>query len=416
MKRGRQLTGHAELTAASGDNLAQLRVFSLGDSLSELQAFYRANQILHVRGAPAALVSPMQVLRTLWRRSGRDARASISRNFSIENDTVGSSAVLDAASLFSSGERPTDETYYASCIVQGDSVLVAEALQLTPFKNGIPPCIFDDTRHSFPVWLFIGRNSRKLPMEGRPEHTDAVSHSGTYHYQATGTKLWFVRPQACAEWGGCEPRCYYDMVPVSHKGGGATSGTLHFPLHQRRPYSPPRGSSNSRPRRSRSNRTSEEALPGNGTLRIECLPGDLLFINTRLWLHHTQIPCTTGHPFGVSVSCARDFFCDAVAAAGAASSSVAAGSQSTHADEEEDFTNMPTVFATRRVRAGSVVLRESELPECALPRSDSANCEVGLVEDSKTGETEHCLIARTDISKGELLSVLPSDSEDEDSD
>ena len=48
------------------------------------------------------------------------------------------------------------------------------------------------------LWLFFGKNyagedaSPTLP--GRPEHTDSVTHDGTWHYQLSGTKIWRLRP------------------------------------------------------------------------------------------------------------------------------------------------------------------------------------------------------------------------------
>ena len=55
---------------------------------------------------------------------------------------------------------------------------------------------------------------------------------------------------------------------------------------------------------------------------------------------------------------------------------------------------------------GDVLLYESDLPDCELPRSrEDANCAVG--ED---GEGKVCLVATRRISKGEAFAMPPSSS------
>ncbi len=38
-------------------------------------------------------------------------------------------------------------------------------------------------------------------------------------------------------------------------------------------------------------------------------------------------------------------------------------------EDEEEFVNVDGLYAARNVRKGQVVLRESELPDCSLPRT-----------------------------------------------
>ena len=44
-----------------------------------------------------------------------------------------------------------------------------------------------------------------------------------------------------------------------------------------------------------------------GKLRVEIKAGDMILINTRLWFHETEIPCSLEARDGLSLSYARDF-------------------------------------------------------------------------------------------------------------
>eukprot|EP00435_Cladocopium_sp_Y103_P073646 s151_g44.t1 len=43
-------------------------------------------------------------------------------------------------------------------------------------------------KHSNAAWVFFGRNTGGRALRGRPEHTDAIQHSGTWHVQLKGEK------------------------------------------------------------------------------------------------------------------------------------------------------------------------------------------------------------------------------------
>ncbi|CAE8656133.1 unnamed protein product, partial [Polarella glacialis] len=94
-------------------------------------------------------------------------------------------------------------------------------------------------------------NSTKRPLHGRPEHTDAIAHHGTWHVQLKGEKVWTVRPTA-------------ELV------------------------------------------RKVPSLRGAGHVKVHCKEGDVLCINTRLWWHCTYIPggCE------LSMSVARDMYLD----------------------------------------------------------------------------------------------------------
>ena len=107
------------------------------------------------------------------------------------------------------------------------------------------------------------------------------------------------------------------------------------------------------------------------------------------WRHRTELPVEDE----VSISCARDFSFGGAPGDGAA------------------YANVDAVVATAALDVGDVVLREDELPDCALPRLADANCAVA--EDD---EGNLCLVATKPIDVGDALAVPPSDDEDESDD
>jgi hypothetical protein len=341
-----------------------IKVFSARDKRcgKEMMEYYRDHQILLVRGDEEnhrTWKDPMDGLREIWRRSKKSAKDVLRKSWSVENACGGKPEFLTPDALFH--RMNASSSFYVSCIAQTDASLVKEAEKLIPFETPAPPFMFAGAKHSEPLWFFVGyNNSDQDSMVGRPEHTDVVSHSGTWHIQLAGCKRWLLRPSESKEWGGKAPRL----------------------VHGER-------------------------------LSIDCLQGDILFINTRLWMHHTQIPHYVSRFGTLSFSIAKDFYCDSVVPAGGATAD-SWKKQRTENDTEE-FTNIETIFASRSVRKGAIVLRESELPDCSLPRSLKANCEVATVED-EDGNEEFCLLARCNIKAGDCLAVLPSDDDDDEGD
>lgn len=354
--------------------------------------FYRAHQVLHVRcdgGATAEKKhSMLEALRRLC-SAGPDASASCAKTWTVENENgAGAGAgrasgdektptrqeecLQNPASFFAQlakaekgAPSALPDSTYVSCILQDSKEAVDAYLSKCPVKD--PPFVgrpWGKFRHSLPLWLFVGRHAvpaKALNMCGRPEHTDSVTHDGTWHYQAYGEKHWHLRPlDSAAEWAG--------LAPVF----------------------------------SEENQT---------LLHVQCKPGDVLMINTRLWWHHTDLPSTARAAHGVSMSLARDFYCPAAALPAKAAELQADGADETSEEADGDFSNIDGIYAKTNVRKGDVVLRESEMPDCALPRSADPNCEVAELEDG-----EGCLAALRDIGAGEWLSVAPSDSEGDDSD
>ena len=131
---------------------------------------------------------------------------------------------------------------YTSFLLQKDTQVLQETLKQLPF------CEFQNNEWTYGpcLWFFFGSNVEGEDVQGRPEHTDSVSHDGTWHYQLSGRKRWYLRP---------------------------TEELL-------------------------------EKIPDCTSVCIDCEEGDVLVINTRLWWHRTVIP-RQPNP---SVSYARDFY------------------------------------------------------------------------------------------------------------
>lgn len=267
------------------------------------------------------------------------------------------SDTIEKTWCFESGVEPTVKTcleeldlrFYASCILSKGEAL-DKLLRTMPFKT--PECLSgDDVRHVERAWIFVGRNLQSS-LKGRGEHTDAVEVAGTWHLQLQGSKTWSVRPcldASGAPWNG-----------------------------------------------------NPAALPEPRTIR--CNQGDVLIINTRTWWHATELPTQEpgeGMDSGLSISVARDFEWG---------DDINGPSDQGEDDSAPVATNIDAIYASKNLKAGEVAVRESDLPDCSLARSDNPNCEV--VYDFE-GTDEAAVLALRDIPTGECFSVAPSSSEDE---
>jgi hypothetical protein len=134
-------------------------------------------------------------------------------------------------------------------------------------------------------------------------------------------------------------------------------------------------------------------------LLVKVETGDIIIVNTRIWWHQTRIPFTGRR--GLSISYARDFF----------SSTLSLPGRHAEISQSDSYTNIDGLYASRRVKRGDVVLTQSELPDCAIPRSDSPSCEVVWLPDD-TG----ALVALRDLHVGDWLTVASSDSDDDSDD
>lgn len=138
----------------------------------------------------------------------------------------------------------TRDRAYCSFLVQKDQDSYQSMLEKLPFRG------LDEWNYETALWIFFGRNPLgNIELAGRPDHTDSVSHDGTFHYQLSGVKEWFVRPT--------EQLLRQCSLPIST----------------------------------------------DTATKIECRDSDVIIVNTRLWFHRTSIP-PQKYP---SVSYARDF-------------------------------------------------------------------------------------------------------------
>lgn len=173
----------------------------------------------------------------------------------LENRGSHTEEVLDSKSFLPN--EITKHRAYCSFLVQKDQESYQKLLKRLPLAS-LSTCIDKDWSYEPCLWIFFGRNNNgtKEPLEGRGLHTDSVSHDGTWHYQLSGTKEWYLTPSS-------------DLL---NRWKNQTS-------------SPP------------------QSWNESTSLKVACQQGDVIVVNTRLWFHRTVIP-GQGNP---SVSYARDF-------------------------------------------------------------------------------------------------------------
>ncbi|CAM9213798.1 unnamed protein product, partial [Ectocarpus fasciculatus] len=341
------------------------------DSAKDIWDYYKKHQILHIRGCGVPSVRGDEFGVKQIKRLHDSAREMIRKTFCVETASKNDLGWCSHSSDDILGtDGPPSGSWYMSFIAQGDKELVESekgaveefqrSLPLQELSSAIASAADLDMETTSPVWVFIGRNSEQMDvLVGRPEHTDDVSHDGTWHFQAKGSKVWFLRPAESPEWG-------HSPVVVGGSGKGVESSF-------------------------------SDALP---RLKVVVNEGDVFMLNTRIWWHQTRIPYTSKR--GLSISYARDYYCSKLRLPNSVVDHTAGGTS---------YDNVDGCYASRTVEAGEVVLTEAELPDCALPRSEEPNCEIAWLEDG-TG----ALVALTKLNVGDWLSVAPSDDEDDSDD
>ena len=256
---------------------------------------------------------------------------------------------------------------YCSFLVQKDKTVYQKTLERLPLQK-LGSALGDNEWTYEPcLWVFFGRNysdnsksNDKAPLEGRGLHTDSVSHDGTWHYQMSGTKEWFLSPSS-------------DLLNKHWK------------------------SELSNEERSQWKESTK--------VRVPCEEGDVIIVNTRLWFHRTVIPAQEDP----SVSYARDF------RLGGGSDNCGTGSTSDKevgSDKATIMTNLDGLYARNDIEAGTVIFTEADMPDCELHRSnDNPNCEIAELEDG-TGAVVSCRA----IASGEFFCVPESSDEEEGAD
>ena len=212
---------------------------------------YKEFQVVLCKGCVDAAKFSLSVLDGIYSK----APDHIKDTFTLEN--LGSGGLGDKDQpKWTEGDK-----WYASFIVQKDPVLMNHIFnKAVPFK-ALVWAKQATIHHSEVVWFFCGKNLHELDLTGRTEHTDSVTHDGTWHAQVSGEKLWSIRPTE-------------ELIKMCGEKTGMTV---------------------------------------DSKFTIRCARGDLLLINTRLWWHQTRIPCTKLANDKVSISYARDIYFDAPA-------------------------------------------------------------------------------------------------------
>jgi U3 small nucleolar RNA-associated protein 6 len=98
-----------------------------------------------------------------------------------------------------------------------------------------------------------------------------------------------------------------------------------------------------------------------------------------------------------SVSYARDVYLDGKGSA---------------EEQQTNLTNLDGLYAADDIEAGTVVFRESEMPDCELHRTrENPNCEIVELEDG-----EGAIVSCRGIKAGEFFCIMESDDSDFDGD
>ena len=256
---------------------------------------------------------------------------------SSSSSSSNSGAPPTAAALFSGASLPCGR-YYSSFVIARKPMLISSILENT---HGLAPPCFDAgcVREETALWFFIGCNDGSGEyLSGRPAHTDAVKHDGTYHRQLAGRKEWTLRP---TEELVRRLRKVHDASVEAEKGEASGSEG--------------------------EGEGEEEGEPSSCV--ITCEAGDVLVVSTREWWHCTRLPSGRssagddnsgeGGGGGLSVSVAREINFSALGQATGADD-VAGDDVSGDDDGATSFVNIDGLFATRSIAAGSVVLTEDE--------------------------------------------------------
>mmetsp|Transcript_26558 Transcript_26558/g.30889 ORF Transcript_26558/g.30889 Transcript_26558/m.30889 type:complete len:499 (-) Transcript_26558:101-1597(-) len=317
----------------------------------------------------------------------------------------------------SSSGIPLKERGYCSFIVQHDKKVMQKLLKSLPMTQ-IPigeqnksdskdqteleggeisnNLSIMNMKHGPCLWFFFGRNdgdhdntsshSQSQPLDGRPEHTDSISHDGTYHYQLSGIKEWHLKPTE-------------EMIKMMEANHIITEEEIEF-------WKSDQNGAFSRSRTNIDNINDEVASTCRRKITIPCREGDVLLVNTRLWWHSTTIPVqpveTTNDCKGTknrsvpSVSYARDIYL-----------------KDTENDcnaEDGDMTNLDGLYASNDIGAGTIIFTEEDMPDCELHRcKQNPNCEVTEIDNGLSA-----VISCRDIKAGEFFCILESEDDDND--
>ncbi len=243
------------------------------------------------------------------------------------------------------------------------------------------------------LWIFFGRNSKPSntstteshsDLQGRGEHTDSIDHDGTFHYQWSGIKDWQFRPTQ-------------ELLQTLMKSEGDGADLM---IEKWMKYY--KEIDDTKYEEEDDNGRNSESRPKHIRLDVRCEEGDILMVNTRLWWHSTTLPFqpkskSSSSVAVPSVSYARDVYLCL---------------SKRNERQGSNFTNLDGLYAANDIEQGTIVFRESELPDCELHRTkEDPNCEIVELEDG-----EGAIVSCRNIRAGEFFCILESEEEYEEED
>jgi U3 small nucleolar RNA-associated protein 6 len=79
-------------------------------------------------------------------------------------------------------------------------------------------------------------------------------------------------------------------------------------------------------------------------------------------------------------------------------------------EQQTTLTNLDGLYAANDIEAGTVVFRESDMPDCELHRTnENPNCEIVELEDGEGG-----IVSCRSIKAGEFFCIMESDDDSDD--
>ena len=384
-------------------------------AISEFEESYNLFQALHIRGyvVPKKCSDDGQFQACDVQSLFKSLNDQDKESWCIENGTdEGSNNKQTTPGEFLSINTLNDQRGYCSFLVQHSKLemnnLLANRLPLVHLpvmaNESEAPKGGNNTMkvHYGPcLWFFFGKNQKNVNKEqsandntptilrGRPEHTDSVTHDGTWHYQLSGTKIWKLRPtiELMKRIGEYTQQQKKDNPLAGTKRKIDSTNTICC------------------------NDNVDYALDKT-YVEVECKEGDIIFLNTRLWWHSTLIP-PQDEP---CISYARDiYFLSEVDNEG--SDSDRQERKKEHNQQQSSMTNIDGTYAAEDIEANTILFTEHTMPDCELHRSKTnPNCHVVELEDDITGDGYMAVVSLRNIKAGEFFSILESEDDDDDDD
>jgi len=340
-------------------------------SLIDFEA-YRLFQALHIRGVddPQKRAGSFEGGDPDQMRAGSFEGGDVLSLFrSLDEDDKKSWCVENSAGTTTTPADFLDTTTtnlrgYCSFLIQHSKSVKQDLEKRLPITQ-LPESMVDQTscNHGPCIWMFFGKNpmAQKSRLQGRPEHTDSVSHDGTWHYQLSGSKIWRIRATEELK----------EMIAKETNKSQSTTGT----------------------KRKRVGDDSDNPGAKKDYYDIECKEGDIILLNTRLWWHQTFVP-PQARP---SISYARDVYFQS----------------DVPDDADPTLGNMDGTYAAEDIESDTVLFTEHGMPDCELHRSkDDPNCRLVELED-ESGDSYMAIVSSRDIKAGEFFTLEDSDDEED---